>query len=74
MVAKSLLSKNQNLKNLDIRTYKVFVMHHINVIKRLLDRRGGIKHGDEAMWMGCLLENELKVLEDELIDLILLAD
>lgn len=73
-MAKSLISKNQNLKNLDIRTYRIFLMHHINVLKRLQQRGGSVKQGDEAMWLGCSIVNELKVLEDELIDLILLVD
>ena len=74
MVAKSLLSKNQNLKNSDIRLYRVFLMHHSNVIKRIITNNGVIRQGDEAMWLGCNLKNELEVLENELVDLILLAD
>lgn len=74
MIAKSLLSKNQNLRNSDIRLYRVFLMHHINVLKRLIKRDGRVTLGDEAMWLGCLLDNELKVLEDELVDLVLLVD
>jgi hypothetical protein len=74
VVAKSLIAKNQNLKNLDVRTYKIFLMHHVNVLKRLQQRDNRIKHGDESMWLGCNIANELKVLEDEIVDLILLAD
>ena len=74
MVAKSLLAKNQGLKNLDMRTYKVFLMHHVNVLRRIMNNNGHCKNGDEAIWLGCNLINELKVLEDELVDLILLAD
>lgn len=74
MIAKNLLSKNQNLKNLDIRTYKVFLMHHINVLKRIMKNNGRVSQGDEAMWLGCNLQDQLKVLEDELVDLILLVD
>lgn len=78
MVAKNLLARNQNLKNLDIKTYEIFLIHHINVLNRLKDQKGRISDenndGDGRIWWGCMIENELKVLEDELVDIILLVD
>lgn len=74
MLAKRLLSNNQNLKNSDIALYRVFLMHHINVLNRIEENNGHCKKGDESMWLGCNLFEERAVLEDELIDLMILAE
>jgi hypothetical protein len=55
-------------------TYEVFLRHHINVLKRITARGNAIEFLDEAKWLGCRLNEELKVLEDELVDIILLAE